>query len=370
MPKIAILLGGMGLNAELTQKAISDAAWRGDASPSRPMARTCRRRSTGPAPRAMRSCCNCRSSPSAIRPPIPGPKTLMTGADADANLDALVWHMGRFAGYAGITNYMGARFLGDARRLRPVFAEMKKRGLVFLDDGAAGREHDGSRSAKVVGLPVARRHQRDRCRCRCRRASTQALAELEAEARVNGVAIGTGTGLEITIDAVEQWSRSLAEKGIMLVPVSAAYRGPSWLMVEARVGPRLPPLRGRHAAQPEGLVWIGRRADKPNDEGAGQWWQMPQGGIDKGEDPRRPRCANLGGTAVTSAEIIAEAPDWYQIRSARPSHRQILGRQISRPDAEMVRFALHRRDSEIDLEAARPQAGIRPVALGPNGRDS
>ena len=36
----------------------------------------------------------------------------------------------------------------------------------------------------------------------------------------------------------------------------------------------------------QGLVWIGRRFDKQNDEGKGQWWQMPQGGIDKGEESK------------------------------------------------------------------------------------
>ena len=35
-----------------------------------------------------------------------------------------------------------------------------------------------------------------------------------------------------------------------------------------------------------GLVWVGRRFDKQNDEGKGHWWQMPQGGIDEGEKPR------------------------------------------------------------------------------------
>jgi polysaccharide deacetylase 2 family uncharacterized protein YibQ len=53
----------------------------------------------------------------------------------------------------------------------------------------------------------------------------RALADLEAEAKETGFAIGTGTGLEVTIEAVDGWSRSLAEKGILLVPVSAAYRG-------------------------------------------------------------------------------------------------------------------------------------------------
>ncbi len=53
----------------------------------------------------------------------------------------------------------------------------------------------------------------------------QALTELEAEAKETGFAIGAGTGLEVTIEAVDQWSRSLAEKGILLVPVSTVFRG-------------------------------------------------------------------------------------------------------------------------------------------------
>jgi putative (di)nucleoside polyphosphate hydrolase len=62
----------------------------------------------------------------------------------------------------------------------------------------------------------------------------------------------------------------------------------------------------------EGLVWIGRRSDKQNDEGKGHWWQMPQGGIDGGEDPAIAAARELAEeTAITSAKIIAEAPDWY-----------------------------------------------------------
>ena len=61
-----------------------------------------------------------------------------------------------------------------------------------------------------------------------------------------------------------------------------------------------------------GLVWIGRRFDKQNDEGKGHWWQMPQGGIDKGEDVRAAALRELAEeTAVTSAEIIAESSRWY-----------------------------------------------------------
>jgi putative (di)nucleoside polyphosphate hydrolase len=62
----------------------------------------------------------------------------------------------------------------------------------------------------------------------------------------------------------------------------------------------------------QGRVWLGRRYDKPNDEGVGQWWQMPQGGIDAGEDPAAAALRELQEeTRVTSARIIAQAPEWY-----------------------------------------------------------
>ncbi|MGB3719111.1 MAG: RNA pyrophosphohydrolase [Proteobacteria bacterium] len=59
-------------------------------------------------------------------------------------------------------------------------------------------------------------------------------------------------------------------------------------------------------------VWIGRRADAPNEpEGPGTWWQMPQGGIDPDEDPRQAALRELmEETGVRSAEIIAEHPEW------------------------------------------------------------
>ena len=58
-------------------------------------------------------------------------------------------------------------------------------------------------------------------------------------------------------------------------------------------------------------VWLGRRSDKDNDEGVGQWWQMPQGGIDEAEDPAAAALRELAEeTSARSAEIIAETPGW------------------------------------------------------------
>jgi putative (di)nucleoside polyphosphate hydrolase len=62
----------------------------------------------------------------------------------------------------------------------------------------------------------------------------------------------------------------------------------------------------------ERLVWMGRRSDIVNDEGHGHWWQMPQGGIDKGEAPRAAALRELyEETGVKNAEVLAEAPEWY-----------------------------------------------------------
>lgn len=63
----------------------------------------------------------------------------------------------------------------------------------------------------------------------------------------------------------------------------------------------------------DGLVWVGRRFEKQNDDGIGKWWQMPQGGIDENEDVQAAALRELAEeTAVTSAEVIAEAPGWFK----------------------------------------------------------
>ena len=60
-----------------------------------------------------------------------------------------------------------------------------------------------------------------------------------------------------------------------------------------------------------GLVLVARRADMPNAEGAAGGWQLPQGGIDAEEDPRRAVLRELAEEIGTDrAEIIGEHPEW------------------------------------------------------------
>ncbi|RYE07555.1 MAG: RNA pyrophosphohydrolase [Hyphomicrobiales bacterium] len=64
----------------------------------------------------------------------------------------------------------------------------------------------------------------------------------------------------------------------------------------------------------EGKVFIGRRRPEEDPEATAEHdapWQMPQGGIDKGEDPRAAAVRELfEETSIRSVELIAEAPGW------------------------------------------------------------
>jgi putative (di)nucleoside polyphosphate hydrolase len=60
-----------------------------------------------------------------------------------------------------------------------------------------------------------------------------------------------------------------------------------------------------------GLVLVARRADMPNAEGAAGGWQLPQGGMDEGEDPAVAVFRELEEEVGTAhAEILAEHPEW------------------------------------------------------------
>lgn len=60
-----------------------------------------------------------------------------------------------------------------------------------------------------------------------------------------------------------------------------------------------------------GQVLVARRVDLPGTANRPAIWQLPQGGIDEGEDPRTAVLRELREEIGTDrAEIIAEHPDW------------------------------------------------------------
>ncbi|MEO5323842.1 RNA pyrophosphohydrolase [Mesorhizobium sp. CC13] len=87
-------------------------------------------------------------------------------------------------------------------------------------------------------------------------------------------------------------------------------------MPKNKVDPRDLPYRpcvGIMVLNARGLVWAGRRIAEPDSELANtdQLWQMPQGGIDKGEEPYPAAMRELyEETGMRSVSLLAEAPDW------------------------------------------------------------
>ena len=99
--------------------------------------------------------------------------------------------------------------------------ELKQRGLTYLDDGTSGRSKTGE-VGRRLNVRVARAHKvidrvHDPVRIRAN------LEKLEAIALKKGIAVAVGSGLPETITEVSQWANTLAEKGIVLVPVSEVY---------------------------------------------------------------------------------------------------------------------------------------------------
>jgi polysaccharide deacetylase 2 family uncharacterized protein YibQ len=154
----------------------------------------------------------------------PGPQTLLTTLPAAQNVDRLAWHMSRFQGYAGLTNFMGARFAATDAAMQPVIKDAARRGLGWLDDGSAPRSVAGT-LAEAHTMPFARADlaidtvptpaEIDR-----------ALARLETLAKERGSAIGTASALPISIERIATWAKQLESRGIMLVPLTTAMLKP------------------------------------------------------------------------------------------------------------------------------------------------
>jgi len=61
-----------------------------------------------------------------------------------------------------------------------------------------------------------------------------------------------------------------------------------------------------------GLVFVGRRIGGPEHVDAAHSWQMPQGGLDKGEDPYEAALRELyEETSIRSVSKLAESKEWH-----------------------------------------------------------
>jgi polysaccharide deacetylase 2 family uncharacterized protein YibQ len=217
MPVVAIVVGGLGVGAAKTADAIMKL----------PPAVTLAFTPYGSDPARLAERARAQRHEILLQIPMepfdypdndPGPQTLLTTLDAEQNLDRLYWHLSRFQGYAGIANFMGARFVVADTVMQPIVHEAAKRGLGYLDDGSAPRSVASSLAAglampfakadlSIDAVPTAVEIDRE-------------LAKLETLAKEHGVAVGVASALPVSIERIGAWSRTLESRGVMLVPLT------------------------------------------------------------------------------------------------------------------------------------------------------
>jgi hypothetical protein len=210
-PRVALIIGGLGLNAKATREAI-------DSLPPEvtlsfvpyaeglqgwiDMARAAGHEVLLETP----------MEPKDYPDNDPGPYTLLAQGAPQETAQRLDWLLARATGYFGVTNYLGSKFVQSPNAMNVFETELRQRGLAFVDDGSA---------AKVGGgLPRA---SADRIiDDQLEGAAIEAqLTALETQAMRSGQAMGSGFAYPITLAEAQRWASGLSARGIQLAPASA-----------------------------------------------------------------------------------------------------------------------------------------------------
>jgi polysaccharide deacetylase 2 family uncharacterized protein YibQ len=222
-PRVAILLGGLGLHGAQSEEAIRRL----------PPAITLAFSPYAARPEALLELARGRGMELLAALPLepagfgtradPGDRALLTGLPLHENLDRLDWALSRIPGTVGAIGAEGAmrgeRFAANPELLATLQQRLTERGLLYLD-ARPGAPHPARAFGRAVDLvlddPAARE------------AVERRLGELEALARANGSALGyAGDPVPSVVAALTAWAAGLEARGLMLAPVSAVIRRPT-----------------------------------------------------------------------------------------------------------------------------------------------
>lgn len=215
--QIAIVVGGVGLNSEMTVKAIEDlpsditlalSPYGDDIDSWMESARLSGHELLLQAP----------MEPFDYPDNDAGPQSLLTGLKPQQNLQRLSWIMAQTTNYVGLVNFMGDRFTSHDERMAEFLTEVNRRGLMYLDDGNAPRSKAGQ-LASQIGVPFVKADMVLDASLSDEAIGTQ-LLELETMARQRGIAVASATAFPVTLNALEAWANRLEERGLSLVPIS------------------------------------------------------------------------------------------------------------------------------------------------------
>jgi putative (di)nucleoside polyphosphate hydrolase len=119
------------------------------------------------------------------------------------------------------------------------------------------------------------------------------------------------------------------------------------------------PCVGLMVLNHKGLVFVGRRKDGPEHVDATHAWQMPQGGIDPGEDPWPAALRELREeTNIRSVEKLGEVGEWL----AYDIPRDIVGQAWKGKyrGQRQKWYALRFTGEESEIDIAAPDGSHKP----------
>jgi putative (di)nucleoside polyphosphate hydrolase len=122
------------------------------------------------------------------------------------------------------------------------------------------------------------------------------------------------------------------------------------------------PCVGLMVLNREGRVFIGRRTGGPEHVDATHVWQMPQGGVDPGEDPWLAALRELHEeTNIRSVEKLGEIEEWL----AYDIPRDIVGQAWKGKYRGQTQkwYALRFTGDEREIDVAHPAGGHEPEFL-------
>jgi uncharacterized protein len=218
-PRIAIVVGGLGMSQTGTQKAIS----------ALPEDVTLAFASLGSSLNRWAEEARAEGHEILLQIPLeplgypdtnPGEHTLLVSPDRHRNRQDLHWNLGRMTAYAGVTNHMGSRFSGEDAAMLPFLGEIGERGLFYLDDGSMPQSR-ATAIGEALQVPVVTADiilDQDRSVD----AIEQSLRQLESIAAERGVAVGIASAFPTSVEAIARWAGEAGVRGVMIVPASAA----------------------------------------------------------------------------------------------------------------------------------------------------
>ena len=119
------------------------------------------------------------------------------------------------------------------------------------------------------------------------------------------------------------------------------------------------PCAGLMVLNRKGLAFIGRRIDGPEHVDATHVWQMPQGGIDPGEEPYPAALRELyEETNIRSVEKLGEIAEWLSYDIPREIVGQAWNGKYRGQTQKWYALRFVGKESEIDI--AHPAGGHEP----------